>query len=239
MVAQNRIRRDMLPTQKSQKGGKTKSTNSALNLSSLSLSTMDTYVPSMSVSSSQLSIQLEDAAMGPSGQFAAYPQVFKPYMAGTSTGVRDFVGILNFKYLEARINLVGAQTNAILPADTFNRVRVLLYWTKTPYRESTTMNAITIDTLVDRRDIDVVLYDKVHALSSTAFDSASGYNVPATRSLELKVPLQDRQEVFSSGGGATWDSRSGSYRLALVSDSAAAPHPTFSGQTRLYYTINR
>lgn len=229
----------MLPTQKSQKGGKNRSKNSAPNLSSLSLSTMDTFVPTMNVSTSQIGLQLEDAAMGSSGQFATYPQVFKPYMAGTAAGVRDFVGVLNFKYLEARINLVGAQTNAILPADTFNRVRVLLYWTKTPYRGSMTMNALTIDTLVDRRDIDCVLYDKVHSLSSTAFDSASGYNVPATRSLEIKVPLKDRQEIFSNGGGTTWDSRSGSYRLALVSDSAALPHPTFSGQTRLYYTIGR
>jgi hypothetical protein len=240
MVSQRNNKRDMLPTQKSQKGGQnSRRKNSRLNLSSLTLSTMDTYIPSSSVSTTQSSIQLEDGAMGPSGQFATYPQVFKPYMAGTTTGVRDFVGIIHFKHLELRMNIVGAQTNAILPADTFNRVRVLLFWTKTPYRGTVTSNAITIDTLVDRRDIDVVLYDKVHNLSSTAFDSASGYNVPATRSFELSIPLSDRQEVFSNGGGVTWDSRSGSYRLALVSDSTAAPHPTYSMQSRLYYTINR
>lgn len=228
----------MLLAQKSQKRSNKKGSNSSLNLSSLSLSTMDTYVLAIAATSAQTTMDLQQVAMGASGQFSAYPQVFKPYMAATSTGVRDFVGILHNKFLEGRFNLVGSQTNAILPADTFNRVRVLLYWTKSPFSSSVTTNALTIDTLIDRRDVDVVLYDKVHSLSSTAFDSASGYNVPATRSIELKIPLNLRQEIFSTGGGATWDSRAGSFKLAFVSDSAVAPHPTFSGQFRLYYTIS-
>jgi len=199
---------------------------------------MDLLIPATAITSSAASVfKLESSAMGSGGQFATYPQVFKPFMGATVNTTFDFVGRVRYKFLEARINLLGSQSSTIASGDLYNRVRVLFFWSKTNYQGTPSNNAITIDSLVDLRDIDKVFYDTVHSLSSTAFDSSSGFNVPATRSLHLKLPLNIMTELFSNANGATWDSRVGSFYLVVASDSAITPNPVLSGQTRLYYEI--
>jgi hypothetical protein len=207
-------------------------------LSSLKLSTMDLLIPATSISASAASVfKLEASAMGAGGQFASYPQVFKPFMAGTVNTTFDFVGRLRMKFLEARLNLLGSQSNTIASGDLYNRIRILFFWSKTNYQGTPSNNAVTIDNLVDYRDIDKVFYDKTHCLSSPAINSTSGYNVPDTQSLHIKIPLNIMHEIFSNASGATWDSRVGSFYLVVASDSAVAPNPVLSGQTRLYYEI--
>jgi hypothetical protein len=199
---------------------------------------MDLLIPATSVVAGTANVfKLEVSAMGSGGQFASFPSVFKPYMGATANTTFDFIGRLRIKRLEARLNLLGSQSSTIASGDLYNRIRVCIFWSKTNYLGTPTNNAFTIDTLVDRRDIDLVLYDVVHTLSSTAFDSTSGFNVPATKSIKLEINLNKVHEIYSSANGAVWDSRVGSFYLVTVSDSAVTPNPVVSGQTRLYYQI--
>lgn len=207
-------------------------------LPSLKLSMMDLAIPATSITAAAASVfKLEASAMGAGGQFASFPQVFKPFMAGSTNTTYDFVGRLRYKFLEARLNLLGSQSNTIASGDLYNRIRVCFFWSKTNYQGTVTNNAFGIDNLVDYRDIDKVFYDKTHCLSSPAINSTSGYNVPDTQSLHIKIPLNMITEIFSNASGATWDSRVGSFYLVVASDSAVAPNPVLSGQTRLYYEI--
>lgn len=159
----------------------------------------------------------------------------KPQMAG-QVGVLDFVGKIRVIRVLCRFNLVGSQTNAVLPADLFNRVRLVLVKTRGSYRESINFNSFTIDSPLDVRDCEI-MYDEVINLSSTAFDSASGYNVPATHTTNLNLFLNKTYDLFSTAAGATWDTRAGSMRLYCVSESSVAPHPILSGHMRLVYKI--
>jgi hypothetical protein len=206
-------------------------------LSNLKLSMMDLLIVSTGITSSAATVfKLESSAMGAGGQFATFPQVFKPMMGATLNTTYDFVGRLRYRYLEAKLNLVGSSGTTIASGDLYNRMRILFFHSTTNYQGTPTNNAVSIDTLVDLRDINKVFYDKVHSLSTLAFNS-SGFNVPATRSLHIKVPLDIETELFSNANGATWDSRVGSFYLVIASDSAVTPNPVISGQTRLYYEI--
>jgi hypothetical protein len=204
----------------------------------LKLSTADYLIAPVGVSTTPVTYSLEDTTMYPTtGQFAAYPQVFKPYMAASTNSVFDFVGRIRYRFLEVRLNFLGSQGNLLATGDLFNRMRVLIVYSKTNYLGTITMNSLTVDRLVDLRDVDKVLADKVICLSSTAYQQSSGYNVPATKTIHLKIPLDYIVEVFSNAGGATWDSRNGSFEMYIVSDSTVSPNPQVSGQTRLYYEI--
>jgi hypothetical protein len=239
MYKQSRSQKSKPNTRVGNKKNKQSKKLTYAQLSSLKLSTMDVAIPATSITSSAASVfKLEASAMGAGGQFASFPQVFKPFMAGTSSNTTfDFVGRLRYKFLEARLNLLGSQSNTIAAGDLYNRVRILFFWSKTNYQGTVTNNAITTDNLVDYRDIDKVFYDETHCLSSPAINSSSGYNVPDTQSLHIKIPLSIMHEIYSNANGATWDSRVGSFYLVVASDSAVAPNPVLSGQTRLYYEI--
>lgn len=202
------------------------------------LSTGDLIIAATSVTTSTTSFELEDPmVLASTGQWVLFPQVFSPYMAGV-TGVLDFVGRVKYRALELRLNLVGSQTNTFAAADLYNRVRVVVFWTKTPFTANVNINALTVDNLLDRRDVDILFLDKVYNLPSQTIDPA-GYNAPQCLTCDLEVDLSmiPVQEVFSTANGATWDTREGSFYLKVVSDSAATPHPTIAGQSRLYYKI--
>lgn len=196
----------------------------------------DVIIPPTAVTDSVLNVTSPfQALLGDGGQLATYPQVMKPCMAG-QTGVLDFVGRIRVIRVMCRFNTVGSQANAILPADLFNRIRIVLIRTRGSFRESINFNTFTIDSPLDVRDCEV-MYDEVINLSSTAFDSASGYNVPATHTTNLNLFLNREYELFSTASGVQWDTKAGSIRLYCVSESSVAPHPILSGYMRLVYKI--
>jgi hypothetical protein len=198
----------------------------------------DNYYANTSITTTQLGYHLESPTMtATTGQFATYPQVFKPTMAGTTSGLLDFIGRVRYRKLWARINLVGSQATTIAAGDLYNRVRLVLFWTQTNYTNSVTVNPITIDTLFDLRDTDILIFDQTYPLPSQAFDSATGYNVPQCICIQKSFELDIVHEVFSNAGGAIWDTRRGTFYMYLVSDSTVTPYPTFSGMTRLEYDI--
>jgi len=207
----------------------------------LMLCTCDKYIAAASVSTSAGAYTLEDSAMlATTGQFANFPQVFQPYMAGLpGNSVFDFTGRIKYRKLEVLLNFLGSQSNAIVAGDLYNRIRLCVVWSKSPYLTAPTVNALTLDTLLDRRDLDLVFIDEVINLPSTAFDAVISTNVPNCKTVKRTFDLNilPEHQVYSTGGGATWNSRSGTFRLYVVSDSSVAPNPIISGQTRLYYDI--
>jgi len=167
------------------------------------------------------------------GQLATYPSVMEPYMAGLSA-VYDFKGKVRVERLLITLNLVGSQSNTIAAGDLYNRVRVILIYTNSNYLGTVAFNTFTIDTQPDMRDAQI-LYDQVHNLPSQAFDTVNSYNVPQCKTLKINAYQNRNFELFSTQGGATWDTRRGNYILYIVSDSAVAPNPLVSGSTRLLY----
>lgn len=213
--------------------------SSRVNLSDLQLSCVDLNIGPIGVGTSQANFKLEDNLMGLGGFLQAYPQTMSPYMAGTLTNVRDFVGRIKYYHLEVRLNITGSQANTLLAGDLYSRVRVLCFWTKTPYREVPQLNSIHPANLLDRRDVDKLFYDEVINLPTLAFDTVSGFNSPDIRTVDLTIPLSSLpvHEVFSKANGTEWDSRVGSFYLMLVSDSSVLPHPSVDGMARLYFKI--
>lgn len=203
-------------------------------------SVMDLNIASVGISTTALVLAepLDPAMKATTGQFALFPAVFKPFMgAAISSNVFSFVGKIRLKYLQFKFNLVGAQSNALVSADLFARVRIVGIFTRSPYLQTPNFNAISIDTHVDLRDAEL-LYDQTINLPSQAFDS-SDYNVPACKTVQRTIYLNKLLEVFSTSGGVTWDTRQGNIRFYAVSDSSAVPHPSLSGSTRLIYSIVR
>jgi hypothetical protein len=208
------------------------------NLSSLRYWTADTNLAATGVTVSTQVIRLDALVFGPSGILVTYPQsLAHPYMAGSGSFIA-FAGRLRWKKLIVRMNFVGSQANVLASGDLFSRVRMVIIWSKTPYQDAFTMNSLSIDSMVDRRDSDVVLYDEIINLPTTAYDSANGYNCPGLRTVNLDLDLSRLPscEFFSSASNTVFDTRQGSFYALFVSDSSVAPNPTVSGSTRLYFT---
>jgi hypothetical protein len=213
--------------------------DSAMN--NLSLSTSDRYIAIASVTTSNGFYTLEESSMSQSGgQFATFPQMFKPYMAGIAgNSTFDFVGRLKYRRLDILLNFTGSQGNALVAGDLYNRIRVVIGWSRSPYLGTPTVNNFTVNTLLDRRDLDSVYLDTVVNLPMTAYDTANTTNCPAAKTIKKSFDLSSLpiHEIFSTANGAIWDSRQGTFKLYVVSDSSVAPNPTIAGQTRLYYEI--
>lgn len=198
--------------------------------------TADFTIGAVSISSSffTLANPLDPLLLGTSGFFPTFPQVMKPFMAGTSA--LDFRGRIRVKELLATLNFVGSQGSTVSSGDLYNRVRVQTFWTRVPYLDSPTYNALTIDNQPDTRDI-VVLDDRVINLATQAFDTVSNFNVPDCKTVKLRIHINRDFDCFSAGNGATWNTRMGNLEIRVVSDSAVAPNPSVSGSTRLLYKI--
>lgn len=136
--------------------------------------------------------------------------------------------------IHMRMNLVGAQGNALLPADLFNFLRQAIFFTEDPFGGVLSQDPLTVNSDIDWREIKQVLYDKTSALSVQAFDSSNN-GVPATEFVDVTIPFKHKFECINTSSSTTWDTKSGDIRFQYVSDSSVSPHPTFSGTLRLYY----
>jgi len=206
-------------------------------MSDLGLYTADVAPFSYAMATGPFAIKLDDPIFGSGGILLSYPQsLAHPYMAGSGSFIA-FAGKLKWVRAELRLNLVGSQSNVLASGDLYSRVRVMVIWTKSPYLANYTINTFSIDSQADRRDGDVIFYDKVINLPSTAYDSANGYNVPGCRTLDINLPLWrlPHCDFFSAQSNTVFDTREGSFYLYMCSDSSVAPHPTVSGSSRIYF----
>jgi hypothetical protein len=172
---------------------------------------------------------------------AQYPQHATPTVynnAGANTPnlrVRLLV-----THMEIVYQFVGCQTNVLQPADLWNIARCAWYEEGTPYDGSGASSPISYLTATmggtNITDVVKVFHDEPLGLSSTAFDPASGYNVPRTIAKRMNIPV-NRQFTFYSlnTAGSQWKTESGNLLLDVVSDSGFTPHPTFSHNTRIFF----
>jgi hypothetical protein len=90
----------------------------------------------------------------------------------------------------------------------------------------------------DIDDIAAVYLDKTYPLSSTAFDSTNGYNVPATKTDFMAMDCNIPFNVYSTtptGAGAAWNTTMGSLKAEAVSDSLFSPHPSVAISMRFFF----
>jgi len=152
-----------------------------------------------------------------------------PYMAMESK--------VHIKSIEVWLNFVGSQSNTIAAGDLFNRVRVLVVGVSTAYTAALSLTP-SIDSGLDMRDLERVYLDEVVPLSSTAFDTLSNYNVPATKFFHRSVSIRKSFACFSTTTPYNvWDSRLDSIGMFFVSDSSVAPNPTVTGHVRVHYKL--
>lgn len=167
-----------------------------------------------------------------------YPQNCKGYWNGSNYRLR---GSITVHRIEFRAFIVGAQSTVLAAGDLFNFVRIAVYKVGAAYSDSTEQYlgaGLTSGTDID--DMSRVYYDKTHTLSSTAFDSANGYNVPATKVISLAMDTLIPFQIYSTtatGAGANWNTVRDCLKMDIVSDSVLAPHPTANVSLRFFFTL--
>ena len=177
-----------------------------------------------------------DPLLGAGGLLRTFPQLCRVAAGGSANTPKWFKNI-TVQAIEFNLNLTGSQSNALIPADLFNRIRFVVWSTKFSFTASTNASW-DIDSLIDWTRADELIFDQTVSLSSLAFD-ASNYNSPATQNLRALLPYRHRYNCKSTttvGGLPTaFDTDEDNLLFGFVSDSAASPHPDVSGSFRLYY----
>lgn len=196
------------------------------------------YQQTFSVSSSAITALLMDPLLISTGLMPQYPQNCKGYWNGTTYRLR---GRITVKRVELRLYFTGAQSTVLAAGDLFNFVRVAFYKVGAAYSDATEQYlgpSYAYGTDID--DVSKVYLDKTYCLSSTAFDSANGYNVPATRqdalAMDCDIPF-DVYSTTSSGTGSNWNTVRDCFKMDLTSDSTVSPHPVASVSMRFYFTL--
>jgi hypothetical protein len=169
-----------------------------------------------------------------SGLLANTPQTTKPV---SQNGVIVWRTKIHLHAIELRIRGVGSQATALLPADLYNFLRVLIY--QVSYRSSTTPGAvlISIDEGINVLDVTDVYYDERRQLQSQAFDTGD-FNVPGTWLDTVVIPIGKvfNFETIVAAGTSGWSTNDQAIWLESVSDSSAVPHPNFFADARMWFT---
>lgn len=215
-----------------------------VNGSSLSLlapnptvSYVDTDLDPTDSTTTQQVFRLLTPLIGSGGLLRTYPQMCKIAAVNTAN-TPSFYYRFRVQQIVLNLNLVGSNANIVAAGDLYNRVRVNAWETDLPY-SSTVYPVFDIDNQIDWTRAKKHTLDHVGTLSATAFDSANEYPAAQTQNVKVSIKVNRTFEAYSasSGGAPTgFDTREGNLLLALVSDSAVAPHPSFSGSVRIYYT---
>lgn len=173
----------------------------------------------------------------------AFPQHATPTvtnLAGTNTpGLRTRIRI---HHIDVDLTVVGAQSTTLLSGDLYNTLRYAYVVDGKPYDGSGfTVPSAYLTSIVGGTNITDVIRvprDEKISLSSTAYDSANGYNVPRVVNKAFRLPI-DRSFVFYSTNPTytSWSTENCSIFLDIVSDSSVTPHPTFSHNSRIFFTF--
>ncbi len=169
---------------------------------------------------------------------AAVPQQSTP---SYNNGAVQWKQRILLNRIEIRYRLIGAQATALVAADIFNNVRLLVWETRDSHLVSVANNPLTgVDDPLNVSDVRMIHYDSVIPLCSHAFDSADT-NVPDVKTRTVVIPINRMFDFFTTvaAGTSGWDTKVGNIRVSHVSDSSVSPHPTVITTARLYYELVR
>jgi len=173
----------------------------------------------------------------------SFPQHATPTVSNISgvntPGLRTRIKI---HHIDVDITTVGAQATVLLSGDLYNTVRFAyvldgrFYDGTGAVASSNYLTSITGGTNIT--DVVRVLHDERVSLSSTAFDSTNGYNVPRVVNKSFRCAVNRSFVFYSTNASYTsWSTEANDIVLNVVSDSSATPHPTFSHNTRIFFTF--
>jgi hypothetical protein len=196
------------------------------------------YIQTVSVSSTTQTLFLMDPLLSSTGLMATYPQHANGYYNGSNFRLRQRITVFR---VEMRVWSIGAQSNALASGDLFNNLRFSFYMAGAQYTDSTEQylgNGVFGGSDVD--DISQVYLDHNSTLSSTAFVTTTGYNVPATRFNCWTIRPKAGFTLYSSStsGASIWNTERGVLRADVVSDSSVVPHPEFRIQAKFFFEYN-
>jgi len=166
---------------------------------------------------------------------AAAPQSTTPVYQGGGINWRANVRIYG---IECRFRSVGAQSNALIPADLYNLARILIFENSEGSSVVPSTCLSSVDGPLNFLEASAVLYDQRFQLESQAFDS-SNYNVPENWQDEYVIPYNRTISFYSavSAGTSGWQTKDRTLWLNHCSDSAVTPHPTVLAAIRIYFNI--
>jgi len=173
------------------------------------------------------------------GILGSFPQTTIPVITGTSTTWYQEVRITD---MLLSVSCIGSQSNALLAADLYNRIRTYFCWTGKSFSTANVNPAGSSLVLWPvMQDITEVLFDANFDLPSVSFDTTNTTNTPMVRTWRGRIPINKTLQCFSSSATGTsgWDTKEGDLILALISDSAVTPNPTVSINARIFYDIIR
>lgn len=161
------------------------------------------------------------------------PQHAKIVVQGTTP---HFYQKLYINYIDFSVRYLGSQTNIIAASDLFNTVRSSLWIAGQSTAIAPTPRLSGVDSGVLTQSVERVLSDDMIPLSSTAFDSASSYNVPANVVRRRKVMVNRVFDVFSTNTtGTAWLTQEMNIMWDLVSDSTVTPNPIVYTNFRIHF----
>nr|WAE42915.1 MAG: capsid protein [Cressdnaviricota sp.] len=133
-----------------------------------------------------------------------------------------------------RLRFIASQATAVITSDLFNSIRHTMFYSDTPYSDSVTQILNDVDGFIDTRDIKRKHFDRMVTLGQNAFDTNS-YSSPQQKTFIKFFKCRYTLDCFSDNAGTNWQNKKGTLEYQLVSDSAAAPHPTVAGGIRVYF----
>jgi hypothetical protein len=194
---------------------------------------IDFLLPSSGVAATVTSLNILSPFLSPGGIFPTYPQIARPVLQNNTV---TFTARLHLISFDVYWRVTGSQANAIASGDLYNTIRTVLVEVGPTYSETPIVPLNGLDNFLYLVDTTRVMCDKTHLLSSTAFDSLSGYNVPAQDIFKCTYRVNRVVECFGTPGNA-WDTRKYSYRLYYQGDSAVPPSPTIIASIRMHYKV--
>jgi hypothetical protein len=139
--------------------------------------------------------------------------------------------------MELRVQIVGAQATAILPADLYNSVRYAVYKTGRNFSDLSYayLSGVVNHGILD--DVTAIYVDETVSLPTQAFDATSGYNVPQVVNKFHRIPLNLMLDFYSltAAGTGSWDTVKEDILIDRVSDSSITPHPSVSYNARIFF----
>lgn len=161
-----------------------------------------------------------------------------PHLWDTSTQANDrlYNASVHITGMDVLLVFTGAQATALIAADLFNAIRLIMYKTGQQYLDANTDILTNVYYWPNLANVVEVYLDKFICLPSNAFNAAD-YNSPAFKSIMCHIPLDVTLECYTQANDGTtgWDTRSGDLFYEVISDSAATPHPAYNLNVRLYY----
>lgn len=199
----------------------------------------DYYIASYPTTSTS-TIRILDAV---AGVLTKYPQNATPTQFNNNGSITYNLRVaVTIEHIELVWRWVGSQGTTLTAGDLYNTARFAVFEEGTPY-DSTTFGGVPYLTGVvggtNITDVETVFMDNLVPLSSTAFDSSTGYNVPRAVTGIQKIPINRVFNFYSTTDvGVAWKSDRNNLLLDLVSDSSVSPHPFFSATARIFFRIN-